>query len=176
MTRPSIHNLSAVAAIAIAVSVAVVPLAKSESLFRAQASYEANTAYTPPSIFSQPIPHQVGDLVTILVNETPVMDDTVELSTNRQLQVNEGATPLNNLVRFFLSKLPFNTTGLTNALSLPSYTQSTSSGGQTSQITSNQVTSTGDTKRTSTITDKITCQVMQVLPNGFLVVQGHKIL
>ena len=166
MTRTTVGNIISLLTLATLVSMNMTSMTKAESLFRANASYQANTSYTPPSLFSQPVPHQVGDMLTILVNETSSLTSGAELSIKRTQTINQnGSNLFNSMVRFVLDKLPIGTGSLQKTLATPSFD---------GLDNKNDLSSKADSTRTTTITDTITCQVMQILPNGYLVVQGHK--
>ncbi|MGE0199930.1 MAG: flagellar basal body L-ring protein FlgH [Candidatus Melainabacteria bacterium] len=139
-----------------------------ESLFRANATMQADTpAYTPHSLFTQPNPKHVGDIVTITINETASLTTDSELKITRNQNIQENGTTLfNSMTRFLLDKIPFlPTQRLQTALEAPSFN---------GLDNSNNFGSKAESSRDTKLTDTITCQVMQVLPNGFLIVQGHK--
>ena len=107
-------------------------------------------------------------MVTILVNETSTMTSDAELKVTRSQVVNQnGSNMFNETVRFFLDKLPFRTGDVQKTLYAPSYD------GLNNQ---NNLGSKAESSRQTGITDNVTCQVVQVLPNGYLVVQGRKTL
>ena len=140
---------------------------QAESLFRASTTYTAQTGYQPRSLFAPPIPHQVGDIVTILINETTQTSDQAELKIDRnRITDTTGSGPYNQLLTFALGKLPFGWTDkLADKLSGPVITDNGST---------NILDSKAQNTRTTSFKDSITCQVTQVLPNGDLVVQGQK--
>ena len=142
---------------------------RAESLFRAGTTYHAQGSYTPRSLFSPPIPQQVGDTVTILIDETAQSEDKAQLSIDRTRQTDAtGSSPYNQLVSFALGKLPFGWTNtLAEKLSGPVITDNGST---------NSLDSTAEESRITRFRDNITCQVTQVLPNGDLIVQGQKTL
>lgn len=138
-----------------------------ESLFRASTTYTAETGYTPRSLFAPPIPHQVGDIVTILISETTQTQDQAQLKIDRnRITDTTGSGPYNQLLSFALGKLPF---GWTNTLA-----QKLSGPVITDNGSLNSLDSKAQSNRTTSFKDSITCQVTQVLPNGDLVVQGQK--
>jgi flagellar L-ring protein precursor FlgH len=109
----------------------------------------------------------VGDIVTILINETTQTSDQAELKIDRnRITDTTGSGPYNQLLTFALGKLPFGWTDkLTEKLSGPVITDNGST---------NILDSKAQNTRTTSFRDSITCQVTQVLPNGDLVVQGQK--
>ena len=142
--------------------------AQAESLFRVTAKYNSQEPLKPRSLFTPPISREVGDLVTINISETTTTDTSAELKITRSQVLNQnGSSMFNNMVGFFLGKVGLNNGTLRNTLSAPNFNGLNNSNTQDSKA---QAT------RTNTITDSITCQVMQVLPNGDLVVQGQKVL
>lgn len=147
--------------------VALVPAAHAESLFRASTTYNAQEPLKPRSLFTPPIAREVGDLITITIDDTSTLDTTSELKITRNQTINEnGSSLFNNMVGFVLGKIPFiNTSKVANTLQAPSFNGLNNA---------NNMDSKAQTQRTTTITDSITCQVVQVLPNGDLMVQGQK--
>jgi flagellar L-ring protein precursor FlgH len=156
-------------ALALVVQVSVPQVASAESLFRASTTYAAETGYTPHSLFAPPIPHQVGDIVTIAIDETTQTQDKAELKIDRsRLTDTTGSGPYNQLLTFALGKFPFDWTNkLAQKLSGPVITDNGST---------NNLNSKAEETRTTSFKDNITCQVTQVLPNGDLIVQGQKTL
>ncbi len=136
-----------------------------ESLFHASTSYKSREPMTSRSLFTPPIPRQVGDIVTIVVDEEAISQDLSELKINRARNSNNtGGSAYNNLLGFFLDKLPF-TGKLNNFLEGPTINDSTNQ---------NALTSKAENIRNTRFRDRITCQVVQILPNGDLVIQGQK--
>lgn len=149
-----------------AVSFSVMP-ANAESLFRAAASYRENTPYTPPSLFTPPTPRNVGDMVTILINETSSLTSSAELKINRTQTVeSNGSGMFNSMVDFFADKIPVVGKSIKKVVESPSFDGLDSANGFNSK---------GESSRDTSLKDTITCQVVQILPNGFLVVQGRKV-
>jgi flagellar L-ring protein FlgH len=152
---------------------APVQLAYGESLFKASAQYQDNiNAGTPKSLFTQPQPKFVGDMVTVLVNDQIIIVNTADVKLSKTHTLTEnGSTLLNNAVTNILDKIPFVSTitasKLGNKLSIPTFNGLDNANNQTSKTQNSQV---------RRITDTITCQVVQVLQNGFLQVEGKKAL
>lgn len=131
--------------------------ASAESLFRANAQYTENNTYRPHSWFTQPLPHGVGDTLTIIINETQTMTNTSDLTVERTQEINEnGSSFFNNIIHKI---------GIPNHWSVP-----TLNGIENN----NELESSATASRTSQLVDNITVQVVQVLPNGNLIVQGNK--
>jgi flagellar L-ring protein FlgH len=125
-----------------------------ESLFRSGVSENAYPI-TPRSLFSSVKAKSIGDLITITISETTATSDNLKLSVNKTSSVTDGFTTfLKALLPHILS------TDTTNAVN--------NFGG------SQSVSNTASTTRTTKLTDTITAQVVQVLPNGNLMVQGKK--
>lgn len=134
-------------------------LSYAESLFRAGTSYQQAVGYTPTSIIAQPIPHTVGDIVTISVNEQTTLTNSASLSIERdQTLTDNKATILSNLLH---------SVGVPRSIEFP---------GLNGINSENALDSTAAAQRNTQLTDTVTCQVVQVLPNGNLVVQGEKIV
>jgi flagellar L-ring protein FlgH len=142
------------------------PVAQAESLFRASTQYSAQEPIRPRSLFTPPIAREVGDLVTIQIDELAVLETTAELKIKRTQVIEEnGSSLFNNMLGFMLGKLPFNTNKIQDTLSSPSFN---------GLDNSNDLGSKAESRRNTVVRDFITCQVVQVLPNGDLVVQGQK--
>jgi flagellar L-ring protein FlgH len=155
LIKPSFSLLAAATLLAGIAPHALV--AHGESLFRGGVNYSASTPYTPHSLFSQPIPAAVGDIITITIDEQSQMQNSAELTVERQQNISENSSGLMNRI---IHKL-----GIPQRWSFPDLN---------GLDTDNQLESTAQALRTSQLRDTITCQVVQVLPNGNLVVQGTK--
>jgi flagellar L-ring protein FlgH len=129
-----------------------------ESLFHAGIQYQAQQSYTPRSLYSTPRPSRIGDIVTITVNES--MSNQAQNNTNlsKTQELTENSTSL-------LSRIVQSVTGIRGLL--PSF-----SGLDTEKKTN--ITTT--TQRTYTYQDTVSCQVVEILPNGSLMIQGKKAL
>lgn len=142
--------------------------AGAESLFRVTTKYNSQEPLRPRSLFTPPISQEVGDLVTITVAETASDVTNAELKVTRAQVLNQnGSSMFNNLVGFMLGKVGLNSGPIRNTLSAPNFNGLNNS---------NTMDSKAETTRTTNISDSITCQVVQVLPNGDLMVQGQKTL
>ncbi|MGX9080737.1 flagellar basal body L-ring protein FlgH, partial [Klebsiella pneumoniae] len=76
-----------------------------------------------------------------------------------------GTSLFNSTVRFFLKKLPVGTGRLGNTLQAPSFNGLNNA---------NNLDGKAESTKTSNFIDTVACQVVQVLPNGDLMVQGQK--
>lgn len=131
----------------------------SESLFRT--GVEENVySIQPRSLFSSVRAKSIGDLVTIVLNETIASSDNLKYSTNKTSNTVDKFSNLINRI------LPGNV--VTNALNDATGTGFNNYGG------TNTVGNTSQTERKIKFTDTITAQVVQILPNGNLLVQGKK--
>lgn len=124
---------------------------QAESLFSLNASQ--NAMIEPKALFSSVRARGIGDLVSIVIDEAPSMQDSGTYSTVKQSSLAENLTKAFNSI--------FNTS-IKDALN----------------GTEGNLSVTGETQlgRTLTLTDKVVAQVVQVLPNGNLLVQGKKSL
>ncbi len=125
---------------------------KAESLYTlgASQSYYAE----PKSLFGGVRARSVGDLVTIMLSETISFNDSLNYAADRSSNTVDNFTSLINKV---LPGTPLNN-------------QINNFGG------SNTVSSTTSNQRSLGINDSVTVQVVQMLPNGNLLVQGKKTL
>lgn len=131
----------------------VMQAAQAESLFVLGAS-QSFYAAEPKSLYGSVRARSVGDLVTIILNESIKFTD----------QLNYGAERSSNTVDNF--------TGFINKIipGVPLNNQFNNFGG------SNTVDSSTQNSRQLAVTDSVTVQVVQLLPNGNLMVQGKKTL
>jgi flagellar L-ring protein precursor FlgH len=137
-----------------------------ESLFLPNTEGMHPRSNSPRMLYSPPRPQQIGDLVTIKVDESAKRQNKSTLQIQKDSSFDENTTTvLGNAAGELLSK--FGVGGLSKYLQLPNL------GGITNANTTN---SQGTVTQNETFSDKITCQVVQVLPNGNLMVQGRKTL
>ncbi len=122
-----------------------------ESLFTSGVSQ--NYYNQPRSLYNSGRANAIGDLVTIKVEETIVAKDNLKYTLGKSSKLQDS---FSGLLNHFLPtgwKVPSELNGF--------------GGGQ-------NVENAVNTDRTVTYKDTITAQVMQVLPNGNLIVQGKK--
>ncbi len=125
--------------------------ANAESLFSLNASQ--NAVIEPRPLFSSVRARGVGDLVSIVIDEAPTMSDEGTYSTQKSSSLAENFTTAINTI--FKTSLKGALDGTNGSLDVTGGTQLT---------------------RTLTLTDVVVAQVVQVLPNGNLLVQGKKSL
>ncbi|NLF82838.1 MAG: flagellar basal body L-ring protein FlgH [Candidatus Gastranaerophilales bacterium] len=125
-----------------------------ESLFQAGIS---QTAYPmqPKSLFSTVRARTVGDIITVIISENTVTTNNVNLDISGSSTMTDNFTSkIEKLLRY-------------DRLNMPDMNNF---GGSTT--TSNKARMS----RNLILTDTMTTQVVQVLPNGNLVIQGKKLL
>ncbi len=123
-----------------------------ESLFRtgvAQSAYP----FQPRALFNTVKAKNIGDVVIVLIKENSSAATDVKLDIKDNSTATDKFSPILNTI-FKTDRFP----------NLNGY------GGTATTGNSASVT------RTSKITDKITAQVIQILPNGNLVIQGKKLV
>ncbi len=125
--------------------------ADAESLFSLNASQ--NALIEPRPLYSSVRARGVGDLVSIILDEAPKMIDSGTYSTEKSSSLAENFTKAINVI--FKTKLKGALDGTNGNLSVDGSTQVT---------------------RNLSLSDKVVAQVVQVLPNGNLLVQGKKSL
>lgn len=130
-----------------------------ESLFKTGASQNIYTIQ-PRSLFSTVRAKSIGDLVTIII------DQEIKASDNVQLNVKKSSSTTDNFSDTLNTFLPSGIKKLFPSDSVPSLDEF---GGGSETKNQTQLS------RTSSLKDTITAQVVQILPNGNLVVQGRKI-
>ena len=167
ITTKTALTTSVLATVLLALTVTITTnKAEAESLFRANASYQINAPYTPPSFFTKPDVKHVGDILTINIDETSQLDTDAELKITKTQVVNSnGSNMFNRMADFLLDKLPFGTGDIEKTVKAPSFDGLNNA---------NNLQSKAESTRTTRLVDNITCQVVQILPNGHLLVQGRK--
>jgi len=121
-----------------------------ESLFRTGIS-QGVYAVQPRSLFNTVKAKNIGDVITVLISENSTAKNEVDLTIANSSTASDAFTPILNSI--------FKTDKFT---SLNGYGGSTTTGNK------------AVVNRTSTTTDTITAQVVEILPNGNLVIQGKK--
>lgn len=125
--------------------------ANAESLFSLNATQ--SSFIEPRPLYSSVRARNVGDLVTIVIDEVPTLTDSGVYETEKTSSILENLTgALNTIFK----------TNLKGALNGTSGTIS--------------VSGSTNTQRSLGIQDKVAVQVIQLLPNGNLLVQGKKTL
>ena len=129
-----------------------------ESLFRVGTSQ--NVYYTQPRpLVGSVRARSIGDIVTVVISETTKTSDEVKLNAAvSSTNTDNFSTILNSIIPSAWLKI-FKNNQIPN---LNGY------GGGSSNTNDNVLA------RTSTFTDTITAQVVQILPNGNFVIQGRK--
>ena len=122
-----------------------------ESLFSLNASQ--NAVIEPRALYSSVRARGVGDLVSIVIDEAPNMVDTGAYNTQKSSSLAENFTNAINII--FKTKLKGALDGTDGSLDVQGQTQ---------------------LSRSLTLSDVVVAQVVQVLPNGNLLVQGKKSL
>lgn len=126
-------------------------VASAESLFAARVTQ--NDYIQPRSLFYSPKARTVGDIVRILINESMQIQDQQSLGTSKTSETQASFATLINSILGGKNVVNSNADGY--------------GGG-------NSVNNDAQIQRKTAYTNEITAQVVQVLPNGNLVVQGHK--
>ena len=113
---------------------------------------------------------RVGDIVTIVVQETSTLSNSLRLKTDKDSKAGvEGVA--SNLLNQFLGNLPSKIfrpelqKDLPQGVTIPSTPSLPVSG-------ANSYTGGGEIRNTQTITNRCAVQVIDVLPNGNLVIEG----
>lgn len=134
-------------------AMSVMQAAQAESLYVLGAS-QSFYAAEPKSLYGSVRARSVGDLVTIILNEKISFADQLNYGAERSSKTVDNFT---HLINTLLPGQPLNN-------------QFNNFGG------SNKVDSQTSNARSLNITDSVTVQVVQLLPNGNLMIQGKKTL
>ncbi len=143
------------AALAISLAAAA-PWAAADSLFT------PTMAKGGTLIAEQTARFEVGDLITVLVQEKVDASTLSDTNTKKESDVESEAAAADN--QFFLASPSEGGHGLVNSAELPNW----------GIAASNEAKTKGRTRRQSTLTTTITCFVTKVLPNGNLMLEGEK--
>lgn len=125
--------------------------AQAESLFSLNASQ--TMVIEPKALYSSVRARGVGDLVSIVIDEAPAMSDRGVYQTEKSNSILENFSDAINVI--FKTKLKGALNGVDGSLDVAGQTTLT---------------------RSMSLKDTIVAQVVQVLPNGNLLVQGKKSL
>lgn len=128
---------------------------------------------TEQSIFADKIARNIGDIVTIVVQEDTTTKQTARIKTYDSVEGGLGFFPaLNATFNGFLQALPSMISSATgsavdeNDVNIPTL----------DLAAKGEWNGGGDTQNTLTITNRTAVTVVDVLPNGNLVVEGAKII
>lgn len=123
-----------------------------ESLFNA--SISQNSYLQPRSLYYSVKAKTIGDIVTVYIDESITASDTIKLDTSKTSETTASFSTLLNKI------LPGN----------PINNKFDGYGGE------NAVANAAKVNRQMAFNDQVTAQVVQILPNGNLVIQGQKTL
>lgn len=127
-----------------------------ESLFRAGIAYQTSQPFIPHSLYAVPRPGTIGDMVTININEMTRVGLQNSNTLSRQQNTAENNVNFFNRVIQKYTKIKDLFPSVDGIQNL------------------HQVDVTAKSQKSYSYRDTITCQVVQVLPNGSLIVQGKK--
>ena len=126
-------------------------VSNAESLFSLNATQ--SSFIEPRPLYSSVRARNVGDLVTIVIDEVPTLTDSGVYETEKTSSILENLTGALNTI--FKTNLKGALNGTNGTISVSGST---------------------NTQRSLGIQDKVAVQVIQLLPNGNLLVQGKKTL
>jgi len=147
------------------------PTVQAESLFQGRAVYDTTANPAPPAnLMNGNNPRRIGDLVTIVVNERGQEQIVGTLVNNNVHTINDNGTGMiNGAVRSIVGRVLGRNNQVTNRISdileVPNFD---------GMRNANQINNRMAVVKQTQLTDRISCQVVEVLPNGYLVVQGHR--
>ncbi|MFN7310236.1 MAG: flagellar basal body L-ring protein FlgH [Vampirovibrionales bacterium] len=137
---------------------------QAESLYLPNTEGMHPRANAPRMLYSPPRPQQIGDLVTIKVEESTKRQNKNTIQIQKDSTFNENtSTVLSNAASTLANT--FGVGGLARFAQLPNL------GGI---VNNNVINNQGTATQNQSFNDTFTCQVVQVLPNGNLMVQGRK--
>lgn len=123
--------------------------------------FTSRVAFNGTLISEQKARYSVGDLISVLVNESVDASTTAETRTKKEADVESEADAAENS---FLVDDANGGLNLLNPGELPNW----------SIETKNETRAIGSTRRRSTLTLTVTCTVTRVYENGNIQIEGHK--
>lgn len=135
------------------------PVITSDIILPRPAKPEPGSLWKPGAkqFFKDSRAHQVGDILTVLVSESATAETEANTETTRSHDSESGLTNLLNVAGKLTSR------GI-----------ATGAGGLLDTESNRTFTGEGSTDRSDTITARVAAIVTQVLPNGYLVIQGKR--
>lgn len=128
---------------------------------------------TEQSMFADKIARNIGDILTIVVQENTSASQTARIKTYDSVQGGAGIFPaINATFNQFLQALP---NWISSAAGVP-YNDGDVTIPTLDLAASGEWNGGGDTQNTLTVTNRTAVTVVDVLPNGNLVVEGAKII
>jgi len=116
--------------------------------------WRPNSAFA--KMYNDPRANAINDIVTIQVSETSTASNKAELTTSKKTSLDMGITNFLGLEAQIKPNAAFDPTAMVNA------------------GTSNSQKGDGESKRESTLSAYISARVIDVMPNGNLVIQAKK--
>lgn len=139
---------------------------QAESLFKPPSEGLHPYPNAPRMLFSSPRPQQVGDLVTLNIDETIKRSNQTQVQIQKQSQLEDNTLAnISSAVETVASNVGLGK--LASYFRLPNLGQSASRNQSQTQAVATQ---------NMAIKETVTCEVVQVLPNGNLMIQGRKSL
>lgn len=133
-----------------------IPLAGDENAGKKASLWRTNSAFG--KMYSDPIARAINDIVTIQVSETSTASNKAELTTSKKTQIQMGIDNFLGLEQDMGSKISDN---FDNA-SMVGATTNNSNAGE------------GESKRETSLTAYISARVIDVMPNGNMVIEAKK--
>jgi flagellar L-ring protein precursor FlgH len=135
-----------------------------ESLFATPAEGLHPYPTGPRMLFSSPRPQRIGDLITLNVKEVISRSNKTQLQLQKQSQLEDNTlSNLSDAVESVASNVGLGR--FAQLFRLPSIGASTSRNQNQTQAVATQ---------NMNLSETVTCEVVQVLPNGNLMIQGRK--
>lgn len=133
-----------------------IPLAGDENAGKKASLWRTNSPFG--KMYSDPIARAINDIVTIQVSETSTASNKAELTTSKKTQIQMGIDNFLGLEQDMGSKISDN---FDNA-SMVGATTNNSNAGE------------GESKRETSLTAYISARVIDVMPNGNMVIEAKK--
>jgi len=133
-----------------------IPLAGDEEAGKKASLWRTNSAFG--KMYSDPIARSINDIVTIQVSETSTASNKAELTTSKKTQVQMGIDNFLGLEKDMGNKISDN---FDNASMVGASTNNSNAG-------------EGESKRETSLTAYISARVIDVMPNGNMVIEAKK--
>ncbi len=107
---------------------------------------------------------EIGDIITVLVNER--IDASATANTNTKKEADVSAETDESANNFLTAERSDGGLGIMNANALPNWETETE----------NETKNTGSTRRSSTLKTSVSCFVTKVYPNGNIMLKGERLM
>jgi flagellar L-ring protein precursor FlgH len=130
-------------------------------------------------MFSDKLARRVGDIVTVVIDENTSANNSLKLTTSRTASAGAGTNPLTYLINQFVTALPSSILGKNKAMAAvqkAGVPGSTVTAPTVDVAGSSDYTGGGTITNTQTVSSRAAVTVVDVLPNGNLIIEGVRMV